>query len=93
VLEIYTHEMHLKIWGFRISEHYSLQELHESIKPYISAVNLTLGNSKEFYKIGNYKEVDEDVVQYKEGLRQVGAYIDKVNDATFNKIFIPYNSK
>lgn len=92
-LEIYTHEMHLKIWGFEISEHHSLQQLTDSIKPFKSAIDITLGNSKKFHAIGDYKEAEEDKVKYREGLRLMGIYIDKINDSAFNEIFIPYNGK
>lgn len=87
VLVIYTHEMHLKIWGFEISEKHSLNQLTDSIKPYKKAIDSTLGNSKKYYTIGSYKEAAVDGEQYKKGLRLMSAYIDKVNDSVFNEIF------
>ncbi|ENT2940262.1 MULTISPECIES: hypothetical protein [Enterobacteriaceae] len=93
VLEIYTHEMHLKIWGFEISEKHSLNQLTDSIKPYKKAIDSTLGNSKKYYTIGSYKEAAVDGEQYKKGLRLMSAYIDKVNDSVFNEIFLPYCEK
>lgn len=93
VLEIYTHEMHLKIWGFEISEKHSLNQLTDSIKPYKKAIDSTLGNSKKYYTIGSYKEAALDGEQYKKGLRLMSAYIDKVNDSVFNEIFLPYCEK
>lgn len=93
VLEIYTHEMHLKIWGFKISEKHSLNQLTDSIKPYKKAIDSTLGNSKKYYTIGSYKEAAVDGEQYKKGLRLMSAYIDKVNDSVFNEIFLPYCEK
>lgn len=93
VLEIYTHEMHLKIWGFEISEKHSLNQLTDSIKPYKKAIDSTLGNSKKYYTIGSYKEAAIDGEQYKKGLRLMSVYIDKVNDSVFNEIFLPYCEK
>lgn len=93
VLEIYTHEMHLKIWGFEISEKHSLHQLTDSIKPYKKAIDSTLGNSKKYYTVGSYKEADVDGEQYKKGLRLMSIYIDKVNDSVFSEIFLPYSGK
>lgn len=90
IIEIYTHAMHLNIWGFEMSQSHSLDDLTEGIKAYNSATNSIIGNSKKFPETGNYKEAENDESEYKKGLKKISLYIDKVNHSTFSEIFIPY---
>ncbi|EOV8971945.1 hypothetical protein ACN6UN_001845 [Cronobacter turicensis] len=92
-LEMFAHAMHLSIWGFDISEEYQLKKFSDALKPLINVVNSTVGHSKRFRENGDFSGVKEDTLEYNSALDLVKNYIDKVNDSTFNEIFVNTQSK
>ncbi|QEM90850.1 hypothetical protein FEI17_09415 [Kosakonia radicincitans] len=89
-LEIHTHEMHLNIWGFEVAENYRLLELTEAIGKYNKAIRSSIENSVNFTKKGEYKEAEDDKAGYQDAVKLVGAYMDKLNNSTFDNIFVEH---
>jgi len=93
MLEMHSHELHLQIWGFEISKDYELNELNEALRAYISAINVTIKNSKQLLLTGEYIEVDNDQSKYKESLKLISTFMDRFNGSNFNEIFVAHENK
>ncbi|RZN48088.1 hypothetical protein [Escherichia sp. E13S3] len=92
-LEANTHGMHLNIWGFEIAEDFNLLVLAKAIRTYNVSIRTTIENSKKAREIGEYKEIEEDKTAYFKALNLVGNYMDKLNDSSFEDVFIEYRKE
>ncbi len=93
MLEMRTHELHLKMWGFKISEKYSLSDFNQILVIYLKSINLTIKNSKQLLLTGQYNEAIEDKTRYKEAVHQLSNFMETINDSSFHEIFVPYERK
>lgn len=89
-LELHTNAMHLNIWGFEIAENYNLFELTKAIGQYNSAIRNAIENSKNIINKKAYKEAIDDEGTYKQSVSMIGTYMDKINNSSFDEVFIPY---
>lgn len=90
MLEMHTHELHLKMWGFEISEKYSLSNFNKILVSYLKSINLTIKNSKQLLLTGQYNEAIDDKTRYKEAVQELSDFLETINDSSFHEIFVPY---
>lgn len=88
--EINTHYMHLNIWGFEMSDDFKLEELNLAIKEYQKSIYTTVGNTKHTAENTYYQEAENDSKLYKDAVKHVGYYMDKLNNSEFNEVFVEY---
>ncbi|EIY5094453.1 MULTISPECIES: hypothetical protein [Klebsiella pneumoniae complex] len=89
---IVGHYMHLNIWGFDIKEEYNPITLLDCVKEYRDIVIDTTSTIKRAQPSQNIS-LDENESIYKEKLKAISEYMDKLNHSTFNDIFITSPSK